>query len=256
MKNRDIVRAWGSILGGRKPLLSLEITRECPLHCPGCYAYEEGHLGDAGPLRLLRDLHGNDLVEGVMGLIDHYKPIHLSIVGGEPLVRVRELNILLPKLDERGIEVQLVTSAVAPIPPAWRDLANLHLSVSVDGLRDEHDARRAPATYDRILKNIAGHSVIVHCTITHQQIQHEDYFDEFVQFWSARDEVRKIWFSLFTPQHGQQNEERLTPADRVYIVRELTRLYDTYPKVDAHPVILEGYLHPPSRRQPRAFPPT
>lgn len=51
MKLRDIGRAWGRILRGQKPLLSLEITRECRLRCPGCYAYEPGHLGSSGPLR-------------------------------------------------------------------------------------------------------------------------------------------------------------------------------------------------------------
>ena len=43
-------------------MLSIEITRECPLRCPGCYAYEPGHLGDAGPLRELRDYKGEALI--------------------------------------------------------------------------------------------------------------------------------------------------------------------------------------------------
>ena len=30
--------------------------------------------------------------------------------------------------------------------------------------------RRTPATYDRILKHIAGHSITVHCTVTRQQV--------------------------------------------------------------------------------------
>jgi hypothetical protein len=34
-----IFSAWGRILAGHTPALSIEITRECPLHCPGCYAY-------------------------------------------------------------------------------------------------------------------------------------------------------------------------------------------------------------------------
>jgi MoaA/NifB/PqqE/SkfB family radical SAM enzyme len=253
MKQADIIPAWGSILRGRRPLLSLEITRECPLQCPGCYAYEPGHLGAAGPLRQLSDLQGEDLITGVLQLIDRLRPLHLSIVGGEPLVRYRELNVLLPKLDRMGIEVQLVTSAVRPIPIAWKDLPNLHLVVSIDGLRAEHDKRRSPATYDRILKNIAGHRVIVHCTITRQQTERPDYFDEFARFWSQCEEVRKIWFSLFTPQRGQLTEERLMPADRLHIVNELTRLRSSFPKIDMPSVVLEGYLHPPASPQECIF---
>ena len=155
MKHRHILPAWGRILRGQRPLLSLEITRECPLRCPGCYAYEPEHLGAAGPLRQLNDLQGDRLVSGVLALVRRFRPLHISIVGGEPLVRWKELMVLLPKLGEMGVEVQLVTSAVRPIPREWKDMAHVHLVVSIDGLQPEHDARRTPATYDRILKHIA-----------------------------------------------------------------------------------------------------
>lgn len=246
MKKAAILPAWGRILNGHKPLLSIEITRECPLRCPGCYAYESGHLGDAGPLRQLTDLKGDALVEGVLDLVRRFRPLHLSIVGGEPLVRYRELDVLLPKLDKMGIEVQLVTSAVRPIPPAWRHLPNLHLVVSIDGLQPEHDKRRAPATYDRILNHIANHRIIVHCTITRQQIQRQGYLDEFAGFWSDREEVRKIWFSLFTPQEGDVSEERLTSSDRIRVLGILARLRDGYKKIHLSDPILKGYWEPPA----------
>ncbi len=67
MKHADVFRAWGRILTGHYPSLSLEITRECPLRCPGCYAYEPEHLGaSVGPLRSLADYKGEQLVEGVL----------------------------------------------------------------------------------------------------------------------------------------------------------------------------------------------
>ena len=56
---------------------------------------------------------------GSCELIDEHKPLHVSIVGGEPLVRFRELNEILPRLAERGIYTQVVTSAVRPIPSEW-----------------------------------------------------------------------------------------------------------------------------------------
>ncbi len=246
MRRRDVIPSWGRILLGRRPLLSLEITRECPLRCPGCYAYEPAHLGAAGPLRQLRDLKGEALIAGVLGLVRRFRPVHLSIVGGEPLVRYRELDSLLPKLADMGVEVQLVTSAVRPIPTAWKDLPNLHLVVSIDGLQPEHDRRRAPATYDRILKHIAGHQIIVHCTITRQLLQRPDYLRDFACFWSSRDEVRKIWFSLFTPQQGEQPKERLTLQDRLNVVSELACLRASFAKVHMPDLVLDGYLHPPT----------
>ena len=166
--SRDVLRAWGRILSGYTPSLSVEITRECPLRCPGCYAYGDDHLGGGVTLRDVSDFTGQPLVDGVLRLVDRHRPIHVSIVGGEPLVRYRELSDLLPRLAERGIHMQLVTSAVRPIPMEWASIRGLQICVSIDGLQTEHDARRTPATYPRILKHIEGHRVTVHCTVTRQ----------------------------------------------------------------------------------------
>jgi len=242
----DLVRAWGGLLKGCRPFLSIEITRECPLRCPGCYAYDPEHLNGAGPLRQLADLRGEALVAGVLDLVRRNRPVHLSIVGGEPLVRYRELNILLPQLAAMGLSVQLVTSAVRPIPLAWRDLPKFCVAVSIDGLEPEHNRRRAPATYSRILKHIAGHTITVHCTITRQQAQRPGYLEEFAAFWSARPEVRRIWFSLYTPQQGDTSQERLRPEDRVTLAKELARLRTPFPKVDIPRGVLENYLQPPA----------
>jgi len=151
----------------------------------------------------------------------------------------------LPKLDQMGIEVQLVTSAVRPIPIEWAGIHNLHLVVSIDGLQPEHDRRRAPATYERILQNIKGHLVIVHCTVTHQMAVRADSFEEFLRFWSARSEVRKIWFSLFTPQVGEQSEEILGPEERSRVLEQLAALTAAFPKMEFPDEVLRGLRNPP-----------
>jgi sulfatase maturation enzyme AslB (radical SAM superfamily) len=245
MKKNDIFRAWGRILSGHYPTLSIEITRECPLRCPGCYAYEPEHLGELGPLRVLSDFKGDELVDGVIRLVEKHRPLHLSIVGGEPLVRFRELNTLLPRLSRMGVAVQIVTSAVREIPKAWGEINNLFIVVSIDGLKAEHDVRRAPATYDRILKTIAGHRITVHCTITGQMLDRPGYFEEFVSFWSGREEVKKIWFSLFTPQKEAAGDEILSDRGRKQVLAELVRLRDLYTKIDLPDQIVQGYINPP-----------
>ena len=99
----------------------------------------------------LTEWRGEELVQRVLGLVRRFRPLHVSIAGGEPLIRYRELTCVIRQLNTMGIEVQVVTSAVRPIPAEWTEFPNLHLVVSVDGLQPEHDARRTPATYDRIL---------------------------------------------------------------------------------------------------------
>ncbi len=250
---RGVVQAWGRILTGRRPNLSIEITRECPLRCPGCYAFGDNHLGGSVTLRGLADYKGDELVRRFMQLIDERKPLHVSIVGGEPLVRYRELGTILPVLAARDIHVQLVTSAVRPIPVEWRDLHRLQVVVSIDGLPAEHDTRRAPATYDRILKHIAGHRVTVHCTVTRQQIRRAGYLEEFLRFWQANPDTRMIWVSLYTPQRGEVSEERLTAADRQGVIDELRRLRPIAPKLEMFDGALEAYAKPPASPAECAF---
>ena len=134
MKKVDVLRVWERVLRGYTPFLSIEITKECPLHCPGCYAYSPDHLGPLTTLGQLSDYRGQDLVAATVAVVRRFRPVHLSIVGGEPLVRYRELCELLPIFDRMGIEVQLVTSAVRPIPEQWNSIKSLHLVVSIDGL--------------------------------------------------------------------------------------------------------------------------
>jgi sulfatase maturation enzyme AslB (radical SAM superfamily) len=181
----------------------------------------------------------------MLRVVREHKPLHLSIVGGEPLVRYRELDVLLPLLSAIGVHTQVVTSAVRPIPPAWADIPQLRVAVSIDGLQPEHDARRAPATYDRILKHIAGQQVTVHCTLTRQQAR-PGYVTEFTAFWAANPDVKRIWFSLYTPQQGEDSQERLRPEDRALFVDEITTLHATEPKLhDMIPSVVRGYLNPP-----------
>jgi MoaA/NifB/PqqE/SkfB family radical SAM enzyme len=181
----------------------------------------------------------------VQQLVAAYKPIHLSIVGGEPLVRFRELNTLLPQFAAQGLHTQLVTSAVRPIPIEWARLPRLQIVVSIDGLQPEHDERRKPATYKRILEHIKGHQITVHCTVTRQQVMREGYLEEFVRFWSDNPDTRQLWVSLYTPQRGESAPEILTPADRERVVGDLLRLRTRFPKLKMPKGMIEVYRRPP-----------
>ena len=245
MYTHQILQAWGKILKGERPSLSLEITRECPLRCPGCYAYDDAHLGGGQTLRDLVDRKGQALVDGVLEVVDRLKPLHLSIVGGDPLVRFRELEVLIPLLLKRGIHVQIVTSAFRTLGANWASLPRLHIVVSIDGLQPEHDVRRAPTTYARILKNIVGQRVTVHCTVTSQMMKRPGYLAEFLEFWTPRPEVKKVWFSLFTPQVGDQLPEILTAEERAGAIAEMTQLRKQYPKLDMPEVLIRQFASPP-----------
>jgi MoaA/NifB/PqqE/SkfB family radical SAM enzyme len=249
----QILQAWGKILKGEPPALSIEITRECPLKCPGCYAYDEAHLGGGKTLRELNDYRGQALVDGVLRVVDRLKPLHLSIVGGDPLVRFRELELLIPPLLSRGIHVQIVTSAFRTMGPSWAGLPHLNVVVSIDGLQAEHDVRRAPATYDRILKNITDQRITIHCTVTGQMMKRPGYLAEFLDFWAPRPQVKKVWFSLFTPQVGDRMPEILSPNERSLAIADMLQLRKQYPKLDMPEVVIQQFASPPHSPQDCVF---
>jgi MoaA/NifB/PqqE/SkfB family radical SAM enzyme len=245
MNKSEVLRAWGNILAGRVPSLSIEITKECPLRCPGCYAFDAAHLGGQTQLRELSDFRGDELVTRVLELIDEHKPQHVSLVGGDPLVRFRELDFLLPQIEKRHIHTQVVTSAFRAIPVSWMALSRLNVVVSIDGLQPEHDARRKPATYDRILRNICGAKITVHCTITSQIAGRSGYLDEFLDFWTRQPAVVRVWFSIFTPQRGAADPEILTRAQRASVVNDLRELRVKYPTLDMPEPLLREFESPP-----------
>jgi len=242
---REIMSAWGKILGGKAPMLSIEITRECPLSCPGCYAYGDTHLGDGKLLTELNDFRGDALVNGVLDLVRKNRPMHVSLVGGEPMVRHRELSAILPALSAMNVFSLVVTSGVIPIPMEWMDLPRVRVTISVDGLPEHHDIRRKPATYERILKNIEGRKVNIHWVITRPMLERPGYLEDYVSFWNARPEVDRIWVSLYTPQIGEESAEKLTPENRQEIARVLPPLARKYPKFLMNDGIARAFLHPP-----------
>jgi hypothetical protein len=117
--------------------------------------------------------------------------------------------------------------------------------VSVDGLQPEHDARRKPATYERILQNIKDARVTIHCTITSQIANVPGYLDEFLRFWTSQREVAKVWFSIFTPQRGAANLEILTGTQRARIIEDLQQLRLRYPALDLPEAIIREMAVPP-----------
>jgi len=204
-------------------------------------------------LRQLRDRKGQELIDGILEIVDRHRPLHLSIVGGDPLVRYREMEAVIPLILAKGVHIQLVTSAFRPLSAEWSNVPGLSIVVSIDGLREEHDVRRTPATYERILKNIEGQNITVHCTITAQMMRRERYLEEFMDFWAPRPEIKRVWFSIFTPQRGDVLPEILTPLERKKAVEEMLALRKSFPKLDMHAKVIEEYLTPPKSPETCVF---
>ncbi len=246
MQPLNVFQSWGKVLTGKVPMLSIEVTRECPLRCPGCYAYGDSHLGGDGlNLRSLSDFRGDELVRRILQLVDEHSPLQVSLVGGEPLIRHRELSRVLPELSRRGTYTMIVTSAVIPIPEEWTTLPKVTVAVSVDGNPEDHDVRRKPATYERILKNIEGRRVNIHWTVVRKNIEQSGYMDRYLEFWNARPEVNRIWVSAYTPQIDEESAERLTADNRRQLAAYFNSISGKHPKLTMHKGLMHAFLNPP-----------
>ncbi len=71
------------------------------------------------------------------------------------------------------------------------------------------------------------------------------YLADFLEFWTPRPEVKKVWFSLFTPQVGDNLPEILTPEERAQAIADMSRLRKLYPKLDMPEVVIQQFASPP-----------
>ena len=98
---------------------------------------------------------------------------------------------------------------------------------------------------ERILKNIAGQKITVHCTVTGQMVDRPGYLGRVRRSGIGVRRSRRSG-SAFTPQIGAFSEERLTKPQRVQVVKDLREIAHKYSKVDLPSKLLEEFLHPPT----------
>lgn len=127
--------------------LTIEMTNKCNLKCGYCYA-NSNTLGD-------KQLP----IEQIKKAIDIVNPSGIAFTGGEPFMRYDDIIELLPYArqyigdDFKGIRIE--TNATMPID--FNDFMyngspkGVHFNLSLDGLKDVHDAQRGEGTWDKVV---------------------------------------------------------------------------------------------------------
>ena len=227
-----IIPAWGRILRGYRPALSVEITRECPLRCPGCYAYGDDHLGGEVTLRQVSDFKGQELVDRFFALIDAHRAA--------------------PRLD-RGRRTARPLSRARRDPAAALENGHLHAGrhqrrpARPDGMGRRFRGSRSwcrstdcsPNTTSgasrppTIASSSTSKDTRSRCTARSRGSSRAATAISRSSCGSGpRIPIRgQIWISLYTPQVGEQSDERLTPADRERVVAALMHLRKSFPKL-------------------------
>jgi hypothetical protein len=79
------------------------------------------------------------------------------------------------------------------------------------------------------------------------------YLAEFLEFWTPRPEVKKVWFSLFTPQVGDRMPEILSSEERARATADMMELRKQYPKLDMREAVIRQFASPPHSPQDCVF---
>jgi hypothetical protein len=79
------------------------------------------------------------------------------------------------------------------------------------------------------------------------------YLAEFLEFWTPRPEIKKVWFSLFTPQVGDQMPEILGSEERARAIADMMQLRKQYPKLDMPEAVIRQFASPPHSPQDCVF---
>ena len=123
-------------------------------------------------------------------------------------------------------------------------ISSLSLVVSIDGLQPEHDARRKPATYERILQTIQDSFVTVHCTVTGQITGRPGYLEEFMRFWSERPRSSASG-SASSRRRGSRGARDSDPRDARRSFERVTAPLSSVSQISDEPEMIEELRHPP-----------
>jgi radical SAM protein with 4Fe4S-binding SPASM domain len=121
--------------------LELYVTERCNLRCGHCF------LGAAG-----REDLPLDVIARLLDEFDEMGGLRLLLTGGEALLHpdFRELNELLPR---HGFRTVLLSNGTL-LADAVAGLRAQEVQVSLDGMREAHDALRGEGSFDRAVEGL------------------------------------------------------------------------------------------------------
>lgn len=202
------------IYGQRVPLLaSFKVTYRCNLSCRACpFHLRAGEEGDT--------LSWRQAVDALQALRRAGTRL-VVFEGGEPLLwkdQTRRLHDLVVYARRHFLRVAVTTNGTLPL-----DVPAHALWVSLDGLRETHDALRS-GSFDRVQANLAATRhprVFVHCTLNRRNWREIDALCRWVREAPA---VRGMTVQFFYPYFQGEEDLALAEDERREVVARLLEL--------------------------------
>ena len=241
-----IVKAWGRILAGLHPNLSIEITRECPLRCPGCYAYGADHLG--GDITCAKSATTRAKRSSPSSAPRSRAP------PASPLDRRRRAAGPLSRAERAPAEARRARASTRSSSRA-RCARSRSSGPRIPPPADRRVDRRPPARARRAPEagDLRSHPEAHQGTQDHRPL-HGDAAAGAPRRLPRR--VRRLLVEQSrTParsgsastrrRSARSSDERLLPADRERVVADLIALRKKYPKLQMPKGLIEVYATPP-----------
>lgn len=155
LSNRQERQIAASLLGDRRLMVSVELSRRCNLRCPYCYQ------GEASQEALSRErlLEIAAYCERTAAR-QNAEELIVKILGGEPLLEEEKIGILLPAVEKAakrlGVPLQVIadTNGTLDLERLTRHVeGKLTLRVPLCQ-REVHNRTRGAGTFERILDNL------------------------------------------------------------------------------------------------------
>jgi MoaA/NifB/PqqE/SkfB family radical SAM enzyme len=204
-------------------LLVVSPTMRCNLRCTGCYAGQFKRDGEM-PYELLDRIVGEARAMGMY---------FMTLSGGEPFFR-KDLMDLFEKYHDMYFQVYtngtLIDERLADRLAA---LGHVFPSISVEGFREETDARRGRGVFRRVtaaMDRLRERGVLFGFSATATRQNNELLVsDEFVDFYRAKGCVVG-WYFNSLPIGSQPDLDRMpTPRQRLYRRRRMAELRERLP---------------------------
>lgn len=211
------------------PFLIASITSRCNLHCAGCYSRCNNATVDAEPVRQLSGAEWADIFReaGALGIS------YILLAGGEPLLRQ---DVIEAAGQQPDIIFPVFTNGTffdEEYFALFDRCRNLIPVFSIEGGREETDARRGAGIYDRVTGNMErfreqrrlfGASV----TVTSENLQMVTS-QEFLDGLTAQG-CRLVIYVEYVPVSAESRDLAPGDAEREYLSEQLARLRGDYPE--------------------------
>lgn len=201
--------------GGFYPpgLMVISPTMKCNLKCFGCYA---------GMYRNDEDLPF-EVFDRVLNEAKEMGIYFIVVSGGEPFFR-NDLFEIIEKHNDMSFHVFTNGSLLnEERVKRLADLGNVLPAISVEGFRDETDARRGRGHYDKVLRAmqlLKEHGVLFGFSATMTRGNaHTITSDEFIDHWIEQG-CTIGWYFLYTPVGREPNWQLVPTPEQRNMLRE------------------------------------